>query len=57
MCTRNVTSLKAGSTNSGGATCYKPTAAKNGVNYYVLVVDDAGNVIAESNEGITPGDG
>jgi hypothetical protein len=47
---RNVSKLNAGSSNTGKATCYKPTAAMPGVNYYVLVVDDAGNVVGEYNE-------
>lgn len=50
VCTRSITSLSAGSSSSGSKTCYKPNMAKKGVNYYVLVVDDAGKVIAESNE-------
>lgn len=49
-CKRSIASLSAGSSNSGSKTCYKPTAAKTGVNYHILVVDDAGNVITESKE-------
>ena len=50
VCTRNVTSLSTGALNSGNKSCYKPAVAQKRTNYYVLVVDDSGNVITESNE-------
>lgn len=49
-CTRSISSLNTGESNTGRVSCYKPTVAKKDVHYYVLAVDDAGNVITESNE-------
>jgi uncharacterized repeat protein (TIGR01451 family) len=49
-CSRTLASLTVGSSNSANTTCYKPTGAVKGVQYYVLVVDDSGNQVTESNE-------
>ena len=50
-CSRTVSSLNAGSSRSvSDKTCYKPGGAVNGVNYYVIVVDDTGNTVSENNE-------
>ena len=50
-CYRTVNSLSAGSNSSvSNKTCYKPGGAVNGVNYYVIVVDDTGNTVSEYNE-------
>ena len=51
-CNRTLSSLNAGKTSSvSNKTCYKPNGASNGVNYYVLVVDDARNQVVEYDEG------
>jgi hypothetical protein len=51
VCERTVNALNAGKSSSvSNKTCYKPTGAVNGVNYYVLVVDDAQNQVVEYNE-------
>ena len=50
ICTRNITSLNAGSSSSGNKSCYKPRAASKNVKYYVLVVDDSTSLIVESSE-------
>lgn len=50
-CTRAVITLVAGDTSSvANMICYKPTGAVKGTRYYVLVVDDSGNQVTESNE-------
>ena len=51
-CSRTRTSSlsKNASHNVNGTICHKPTSAVNGVNYYVLVVDDNFNTVIESNE-------
>jgi subtilase family serine protease len=51
ICGRTVSSLNAGSSRSvSNQPCYKPGGAVNGMNYYVIVVDDAGNTVSENNE-------
>jgi len=51
ICSRTVSSLNAGSSRSvSNKACYKPGGAVNGVNYYVIVVDDTGNTVSENNE-------
>jgi uncharacterized repeat protein (TIGR01451 family) len=47
-CTRIVTSLDVGKTDSKSKSCYKPTATKG--TYYVLEVVDSGGKVTESNE-------
>ncbi len=50
-CSRTVSSLPPGGSNSiSSKTCYKPRGAVSGVNYYVIVVDDTGNTVIESDE-------
>ncbi len=50
-CSRTVTSLASGANNTiSNKTCYKPSGAVTEVNYYVLVRDDSGNTVSESNE-------
>ncbi|HWR90391.1 MAG TPA: CARDB domain-containing protein, partial [Dissulfurispiraceae bacterium] len=47
-CYRTVNSLSAGSSSSvSNKTCYKPSGAVNGVNYYIIVVDDTGLTVSE----------
>ena len=51
-CMRTVASLAAGAiSNVKNKTCYRPYGVVSGTNYYVLAVDDLGNVIDEYNEG------
>jgi hypothetical protein len=51
ICERSLTSLNAGVISSvSGKTCYKPIGASNGVDYYVLVVDDATGTVTEYGE-------
>ncbi len=50
-CSRPVNSLAPMASNSiSNWPCYKPIGAVKGVNYYVLVRDDSGNTVSESNE-------
>ncbi len=50
-CGRNPSSLGAGqSIRVSNKTCYKPRSAMAGVPYYVLVLDDANNMVSEYNE-------
>jgi subtilase family serine protease len=51
-CNRTFTTLNAGASSSTSKkTCYKPTGTTAGINYYVIVVDDALNTVVESAEG------
>jgi len=50
-CSRTVNSLSSGLTStSSNKSCYKPSGVSAGVSYYVIVVDDSGNTVSESNE-------
>lgn len=49
-CTRTISALNAGTSASKGTICYRPTTAASRVNYYVLSVNDADNLVIESNE-------
>jgi len=60
ICERALNSLNAGTSSSvSGKICYKPAGALNGVDYYVLVVDDAASAVSEyieiNNVMVTPG--